>query len=94
MSWANQLFQVDSWNRNVSFSDSHLDLKFADNLIGDVDNFLKHVNLFFTSDNADLCVFEEGISCRPVVEIKIELGSNFPKEDEVTLDDKMHLNFI
>ena len=69
-------------------------MKFADDLIGDVDNLLEHVDLLFAPDDANLCVFEEGVGGGSVVQVEVNLGADFPEQDEITFQNKMHLNFI
>ena len=89
-----QLFEENDWYRNVGLCDSHLDLKLIDDAVGDRDNLFKHIDLFLVPDHNSLSISEEEVNRVASMVIKMNLYSNFLKQDEVAFQDELHLNTI
>lgn len=85
MSRSEESLQEDCRDRDVSFSNTHFDLKFIDDLISDRYNLLKHTDLFFITNDDDFDVTQEIVSRVATIDIEVNLGSNFLEEDEVAL---------
>ncbi len=62
VAWPDELFDEYGRDRNVSFGYAHFDLQLFDDIVCDVDDLLKHGNLFFISDYTYLRSFKEKVS--------------------------------
>jgi len=69
-------------------------LKLINDVICDVNNLLKHGNLLLVTNDTDFSAFQEKISSISTVDIKVNLSSNFLKQNKVALEDELHLNFV
>jgi hypothetical protein len=94
VAWAKNLFQENSWNGHVGFSNAHLDLQFINNIIGDVDNPLKHGNLFLIANDTHLSAFQEKVRRVPGVNIKVNLGPDLLEQNEIAFENELHLDLV
>ncbi len=78
-----QLFEINGWNRNHGFRDSHFNLKLVDDLIRDSNYFLKHTDLLLATDYVDLDAFEEKVSWISSIALDVYLSSYFLEQNEI-----------
>lgn len=94
VSRAQQLLQQHCSHRHVPFGYPHLHLQLVYYVVGDIHDFLEHRNLLLVPNHAHLRAFKEEIPSVPAVDVEVYLGSYFLEQDEIALEDQLHLNFV
>lgn len=74
---ANQPLYIQSWNRYIGLSYSHLHLQLVDDLICNFDYLLKYFNLLLVPNYCYLCAFQKVVCCVLMMDIQINLCPYF-----------------
>lgn len=91
---SDKLFKKNCWNAHVSLCNTHFYLKLTQNVISYIYNLFEHGNLLLVADHTHLGTLEEKISAVSTTDVKVNLGADLLKKNEVTFQYQLHLYLV